>query len=98
MKPIHLLTGAYRCRTSKLVHLGGGRGVKAWGESLVYSGTSLMWTLLGQKNVSLLVRCPDFRGCNVHKRAFVTGKCVLIIKVSLFQGVLNKKFHCIPSQ
>ena len=31
-------------------------------------GTSLMWTPLGQKKVSLLVRCPDFRGCNVHKQ------------------------------
>ena len=31
-----------------------------------YSGTSLIRTHLGQKKVSLLVRCPDFRGCNVH--------------------------------
>ena len=29
---------------------------------------SLMCTLLGQEKVSLLVRCPDFRGCNVYKQ------------------------------
>ena len=34
----------------------------------LYSGTSLIRTPLGQKKVSLLVRCPDFRGCNVHKQ------------------------------
>ena len=34
--------------------------------SLIYSGTSLIQTPLGQKKVSLLVRCPDFRGCKVH--------------------------------
>ena len=33
-----------------------------------YSGTSLIRTPLGQKKVSLLVRCPDFRECNVHKQ------------------------------
>ena len=27
-----------------------------------YSGTSLIRTPLGQKKVSLLVRCPDFQG------------------------------------
>ena len=35
--------------------------------SHTYNGTSLIRTLLGQKNVSRLVRCPDFRGCNVNK-------------------------------
>ena len=34
----------------------------------VYSGTSLIRTPLGQKKLSLLVRCPDFRGCNVDKQ------------------------------
>ena len=28
-------------------------------------------TPLGQKKVSLLVRCPDFRDCNVHKRGVI---------------------------
>ena len=28
-------------------------------------------------------------------RVFGTAKCVLFIEVSLFQGVLNKGFHCI---
>ena len=47
----------------------------------------LIRTLLGQKKVSLLVRCPDFRGCNVHKwGVWDTAKCVLFIEVSLFQG------------
>ena len=31
-----------------------------------YRGTSLIQTPLGQMKVSLLVRCPDFRGCNAH--------------------------------
>ena len=35
---------------------------------IMYSGTSLIRTSLRQKKVSLLVRCPDFRGCNVHKQ------------------------------
>ena len=60
-----------------------------------YSGTSLIWTPLGQKRVSLLVRCPDFRGCNVPNKApnrvFGTVKCVLFIKVSSFQGVLIRE-------
>ena len=50
----------------------------------MYSGTSLIRTPLGQTKVSLLVRCPDFRGCDVHKQE--TAKCVLFIEVSLFQG------------
>ena len=37
--------------------------------AIEYSGTSLIWTPLGQNIVSLLVRCPDFRGCNVHKHS-----------------------------
>ena len=28
--------------------------------------------------MSLLVRCPDFRGCTAHKRVFGTAKCVLL--------------------
>ena len=34
----------------------------------LYSGTSLIRTRLGQKKAPLLVRYPDFRGCNVHKQ------------------------------
>ena len=41
----------------------------------------------------LLVRCPDFRGCNVGQRVFGIAKCVLFIEVSSFQGVRNKRFH-----
>ena len=29
---------------------------------VLYSGTSLIWTPMEQKKVSLLVRCPHFRG------------------------------------
>ena len=48
---------------------------------------------LGQKEVSLLVRCPDFRGCNVHKQGVWDSK---MCPVSSLQGVLNKRgFHCI---
>ena len=54
----------------------------------------LIWILLGQKKVSLLVKCPDFRGSNVH-RVFMTAKCVLFIDVSSLQSVLIKGFHCI---
>ena len=34
------------------------------------------------------MRCPDFRGCTVHKQGVGNGtaKCVLFIEVSLFQG------------
>ena len=39
----------------------------AQGES-TYSGTSLIRTPLGQKGVSLLVRCPDFRGRNKRRQ------------------------------
>ena len=55
--------------------------------------------------MSLLVRCPDFRGCDVHKQGVwdsqmclstqvclstVLGQSSVFIKVSSFQGVLIK--------
>ena len=40
---------------------------------------SLIRTHSGQKKVSRLVRCPDFRGCN---GVFGTAKSVLFIEVS----------------
>ena len=48
-----------------------------------YSGTSLIRTPLGQKKVSLLVRCPDFRGCNVHKQGVWDSQ-----RCPVYQGVL----------
>ena len=33
-----------------------------------YSGTSLIWTPSWKEEVSLLVRCPDFSGCSVHRQ------------------------------
>ena len=40
----------------------------------MYSGTSLFRTPLGQKEVSLLVRCPDFRGRNVGTQGVWDGR------------------------
>ena len=34
----------------------------------VCSGISLIGTLMGEKRVCLLMRCPDFSSCNVHKQ------------------------------
>ena len=51
--------------------------------------TSLIRTHLGQKKVSSLVRCPDFRGRNV----FGTAECVLFIEVPLFYAVLNNGIY-----
>ena len=45
---------------------------------------------MGQKEVSLLVRCPDFRVVIYTNRVFGIAKCVLFIEVSSFQGVLIK--------
>ena len=37
---------------------------------------------LGTEEESILVRCPDFRGCNVHNRAFGTAKLSPVIDMS----------------
>ena len=42
------------------------------------------WTPLGQKKVSLLVRCPDFRGRNVHKQGVWDSQMCPV-----YRGVLN---------
>ncbi len=60
----------------------------------VYSGTSLLWTPLGQ-----VKECRDYRGVlisEVHvvlntNATFGTRESVLIIKVSLFQSVLIRE-------
>ena len=52
-----------------------------------------MYILLGQNKVSCLVRCPDFRVIMDTNRVFGRAKCVLFIKVSLFQGVLMNLFN-----
>ena len=44
-----------------------------------HSGTSPILTHLGQKKVSLLVRCPDFRSCNVHKQGVWDSKSCLFL-------------------
>jgi len=50
----------------------------------MYSGTSLIRTLLGQKKVSWLKRCPYFRGWNVYKCSTWRGKMCPVQR-----GVLN---------
>ena len=55
----------------------------------MYSGTSLIRTPLGQKKVSLLVRCPDFRGCNVHKQGVWDSQMCPV-----YRGVRLSLFHC----
>ena len=59
--------------------------------------TRIQWNLsysdtLGRTKVSILVRCPDFRGCNVHKQGVRDSlMCPVYLKVSLFQGVLIRE-------
>ena len=62
----------------------------------IYSGTSLIRTPLGQKKVSRLVRCPDFRGFKNCTQTWYleVQKGVLFIEVSSFQGVLIRGFYC----
>ena len=45
-----------------------------------YSGTSLIWTPLGQKEMSILVRCPDFRDCNVYKQGVWDSHTYLVYR------------------
>ena len=54
-----------------------------------YSGTSLIRTSLGQKKVSLLVRCPDFRGCNVHKQGVWDSQMCPVYRGVLISGVVT---------
>ena len=53
-----------------------------------YSGTSLIRTPLVQKNVSSLVRCPDFRGCNVHKQSVWDSEMCPVYRGVLISGVV----------
>ena len=53
----------------------------------VYSGTPLIRTPLGEKKVSLLVRCPDFRGCNVHKQGVWDSQRCPVYRGVLISGV-----------
>ena len=56
-------------------------------ECMLYSGTSLIWTPLGQNTVSRLVRCPDFRERgSVHVN--LGQSHVSIYRGVPFQGVL----------
>ena len=42
----------------------------------------------------LLVRCPDFRGCKVHKQESLGEPMCPIIEVFSIQGVLIRGVHC----
>ena len=53
----------------------------------VHSGTPLIRTPLGQKKVSSLVRCPDFRGCNVHKQGVWDSQMCPVYRGALVSGV-----------
>ena len=57
-----------------------------WGVG-VYNETSLIRTPLGKKKVSLLVRCPDFRGCNVHKVGVWDSQMCPVYRGVLISGV-----------
>ena len=56
-------------------------------EQMNYSGTSLIRTLLGQKKVSLLVRCSDFKGCKVHKQGVWDSQMCPVYRGVLISGV-----------
>ena len=59
-------------------------------ENYIYSETSLLWTPLGQKKVSVIESCPHFLDQNVHNH-IVTGcpdySGVLISGGSLYRAV-----------
>ena len=62
-----------------------------WLDMHVYSGTFLIWTPLGQKKASLLVRCSDFRGCNVHKQGVWDSKVCPVYQGVLISGCPEKE-------
>ena len=74
---MYMYTGqrAYRA-TNVLIHLGGTCAC------IMSSGNSI-WSPLGQKKMSLLVRCPDFWG---HEQGVRDSK---MFEVSSFQCALN---------
>lgn len=43
------------------------------------------------------MRCPDFKGREVHNHAVCDGKCVLFMKVALVQGVLIREVYMLYS-
>ena len=59
----------------------------------IYGGTPLIRTPMGQKKVSILVRCPHFRG--VLREGFHCITCFIFIN-SLFSQSLAKLNESIP--
>ena len=59
---------------------------------LITCETSLIWTPLGQKKVSLLVRCPDFRGCNINKVFGTMKLSCLLNKIPLYTFYIHVVF------
>ena len=45
----------------------------------------------GQKKVSLLVRCPDFRGCHVHKQGVWDRQMCPVYQGALISGCPDYK-------
>ena len=66
-------------------------------KSRVYSGTSLVWSPLGQPKVSRLVRCPHFRGSFMHINftiIYLGPTAVSRLKrCAYFRGVLKRGFR-----
>ena len=66
---------------------GGGGGGRKWYTLGCCSGTSLNRIPLGQSKMSLIERCPHFRGCFKYTNdVFGTEKSVLFMEVSSIQG------------
>ena len=62
--------------------------------NIYYSGTSPIGTPIGQKKVSLLVRCLHFRGRNACKSGSWGGvKSVLFREVSSFPGCPYRELY-----
>ena len=55
------------------------------------------WTLLGQKKVSWLERCPDFRGYNVHKQGVWNSQMYWGVLISLIRYIHVYTCMCVHS-
>ena len=61
----------------------------------VFSGTSLIQTLNGTEEVSILVRCPYFRGIYIYNCMQGKEELSLLERCPHFKSVLREGFHCI---
>ena len=64
----------------------------------IHVHTTLNLAVLGQMKVSLLVRFPDFRGCNIHKQGIWDNETVLFIEQDSTVYILHTcSFHVFVS-